>query len=245
MVYSAVIKEVKNMSIHEGHRQRIKNRFRKDGLDNFSEVHVLELLLCYCIPRKDTNPLAHMLLEHFGSLAQVLEAPMEELEKIPGVGENISTFLALTTAVSRYYLVNRSMPSAILQTTAQCGEFLLPYFYGRRNETVFLLCMDAKCKVIACREVGEGSVNSAAVPVRKVVEMALAANATSVVLAHNHPSGLALPSAEDVQTTKRIARALYSVDISLADHIIVSDGDFTSLAQSGYYQLEEIRTELI
>ena len=233
------------MSIHEGHRQRVKNRFRRDGLDNFDEIHVLELLLYYCVPRKDTNPLAHRLLTHFGSLSQVLEASAEELEKVEGVGENISTFLSLTTAVGRYYLVNRSTQSAFLQNTDQCGEYLLPYFYGRRNETVFILCLDAKCKVICCKEVGEGSVNSAAIPVRRIVEMALGANATSVILSHNHPSGLALPSADDLQTTRRIAKALYAVEITLADHIIVADDDYVSLAQSGHYKPDEIKMEML
>lgn len=229
------------MSIHNGHRQRLKERFLREGLSHFEEHQVLELLLFYCIPRVDTNPLAHALLEQFGSLSQVLEAPVEELVKVPGIGENAATFLTLTTAVGRYYLVNRSMQNVILPTIERCGEYLVPFFYGRRNETVFLLCLDAKCKVLCCKEMGEGSVNSAGVPVRRIVEVALGANATSVILAHNHPSGLALPSGEDVQTTRRVAAALDAVEICLVDHIVVADGDFVSLAQSGYYRAEECR----
>lgn len=227
------------MSIHDGHRQRLKTRFRLEGLDHFSEINVLELMLFYCIPRQDTNPLAHELLKRFGSLTQILEAPAEELEKVPGVGENISTFLTLINAVERYYLVSRNKSETILQTTEQCGDFLSAYFYGRRNETVFLLCLDAKCKVLCCREIGEGSVNSATISVRRVVETALGVNATTVVLAHNHPSGIAVPSAEDVQTTIRIAKALHAVEISLADHIIVAQQDYVSLVQSGIYRPEE------
>ena len=105
-------------------------------------------------------------------------------------------------------------------------------------ETVFLLCLDAKCKVLCCREIGQGSVNSAGISVRKIVEVALGANATTVVLAHNHPSGLALPSAEDIQTTRRVAAALKAVEVHLADHIVVADGDYVSMVQSGY-RLEE------
>lgn len=227
------------MPMHDGHRQRVKTRFRREGLDNFDELHVLELLLFYCVPRQDTNPLAHTLLDRFGSLAQVLEAPPEELEKVPGVGENVATFLALTTAVGRYYQVNRSMHNTVLNTTDRCGDFMLPYFFGRRNETVFLLCLDAKCKVLGCKEIGEGSVNSAGIPIRRVVETALGMNATTVVLAHNHPSGLALPSSEDMQTTGRVARALAAVEINLADHVIVADEDYVSLVQSGFYRPAE------
>ena len=232
------------MSIHDGHRQRLKERFRAEGLDHFEEHQVLELLLFYCIPRQDTNPIAHALLERFGSLSQVLEAPAEELEKVPGIGSNAATFLALTTAVGRYYLVNRSMQTVILSTIEQCGQYLVPFFYCRRNETVYLLCLDAKCKVLCCKEVGEGSVNSAGVPIRKIVETALGANATTVVLAHNHPSGLAIPSGDDISTTRRVAAALDVVEIGLADHIIVADDDFVSLAQSGVYRPEECRVLL-
>lgn len=223
------------MAMHDGHRQRLKDRFVLEGLDNFNELQVLELLLFYAIPRQDTNPLAHRLLARFGTLSQVLEAPIEELQKVEGVGRNAAVLLHLATAVSRYYMVNRAMQNTVLSTTEKCGEFLTPFFHGRRNETVYLLCLDAKCKLLCCREVSEGSVNSAGVSPRKVVEMALGANATTVVLAHNHPSGIAVPSAEDVQTTYRVANALDAVEITLADHIIVADGDYTSMVHSGYY----------
>lgn len=228
-------------SIHRDHRKRMKSRFRQEGLDHFDELHVLELLLFYGIPQGDTNPLAHQLLDRFGSLVQVLEAPMEELEKVSGVGEHVSTLLALTRDISRYYTKSRSAAFQILQTTAECGEYLVPYFIGRRDETVFLLCLDAKCKVICCKEVGYGTVNSASVSVRKIVEIALAVNATSVVLAHNHPSGFAMPSEEDVLTTKRVAVALDAVGILLVDHIIVADDDFVSLVDSRRYNPEECR----
>lgn len=223
------------MSIHKEHRQRLRDRFLKDGLDNFDELYVLELLLFYSIPRIDTNPIAHRLLDHFGSLNNVLNASAEELEKVEGVGKNTSTLLSLITQVGRYYQTQQMKPGRILTTIDQCGHYLTPYFFGREQETVFMLCLDAKCKVICCKMVGEGSVNSANIPVRRVVEMALAANATTVVLAHNHPSGLALPSADDIQTTQRMAAALETVEITLADHIVVSKEDFVSIVQSGFY----------
>ena len=224
------------MAMHDGHRQRMKDRYRQDGLDHFNEVQVLELLLFYCIPRQDTNPLAHRLVEQFGSLSQVLEAPMSALAQVPGMGENAATFLHLVRDAGRAYQINRVQQEKILQTTEQCGRYLSSYFIGRRNEMVFLLCLDAKCKVLDCREVSEGSVNSAGVSTRRVVEIALAANATTVVLAHNHPSGIAVPSREDVQTTYRVEAALDAVDVVLADHIIVSDGDYTSMVQSGLFK---------
>ena len=232
------------MPIHDGHRQRVKDRFCKEGLDHFEEHQVLELLLFYCIPRIDTNPIAHRLLENFGSLAKVLEAPVEELEKIEGIGHNAAVFLSLITAAGRYYQINSASQNVALRTVEECGKYLLPLFYGRRNEMVYLLCLDAKCKVLTCKLLGEGSVNSAGVPIRRIVETALAANATSVILAHNHPSGLAVPSDADVQTTYRIAMALDAVEIELLDHIVVADDDFVSMTQSGRYRLGDYRAVL-
>lgn len=224
------------MTIHKGHRQRLKDRFLKEGLDNFDELYVLELLLYYCIAQKDTNSIAHALLDYFGSLTAVFEATPEELQKVPGIGPHVATFLTLIPQVGRYYQIKCAETGDILHTIDQCGNYLVPYFYGRENETVFLLCLDAKCKVLGCKLVGEGSVNSANIPIRRVVEIALNANATTVVLAHNHPSGLALPSADDIQTTLRVAKAMDAVEITLADHIVVADNDFVSLSQSGFYR---------
>ncbi len=224
------------MAVHDGHRERLKERFRTEGLDGFTEVQVLELLLFYSVPRKDTNEIAHALLEKFGTLAQVLDANPADLEKVPGMGSNSALFLKLLSAAGRRYQISRTESASILRTVEQCGAYLQPRFFGRKHEAVFLLCMDAKCKVLACKQVGEGSVNSAGVPIRRIVETALSANATMVVLAHNHPSGLALPSADDIQTTKRLAVALDTVEITLIDHLVFSDDDYVSMAQSGYYK---------
>lgn len=232
------------MANHDGHRARMRERFRGEGLDHFSEHEVLELLLYYSIPRINTNEIAHELLERFGSLSQVLDAQPEELERVEGIGASSATFLSLISQVVRYYHVNRMEHETILDTIEKCGRYLVPFFYGRRNETVFLLCLDAKCKLLCCRELGEGSVNSAGVPVRKIVEVALGSNASSVVLAHNHPSGLALPSMEDMLTTRRVSTALDAVEITLVDHIVVADGDYVSMIQSGCYRPEECRLNL-
>lgn len=225
------------MSIHEGHRQRLKKRFVEEGMDSFTQIQAIEMLLFYCIPRQDTNELAHRLLERFGSFSQILDADIEELQSVKGIGENAALFLKMIPAAARFYQVDKArLEGQPLLTTDACGAYLLPYFLGRCNETVFLLCLDAKGKVICCRMVGEGGINSAGVPVRRIVEVSLSVKATSVVLAHNHPSGIALPSQEDISTTQRIATALEAVDVILADHLVIADDDFTSMVQSGYYR---------
>ena len=225
------------MSVHDGHRQRLKERFRKEGLDNFDELYVLELLLFYCVPRQDTNPLAHRLLDHFGSLVKVLEATPEELEKVPGVNQGISTFFALRAAVDKYYSIRKSLQTKKpAYTMEDCKQILSKRYLYERNEKVCILSLDAKCGLISCEEVGEGCVNSANVPIRRIVEMALVSKATFLVVAHNHPSGIAIPSPEDVQATQRLADALAAVEIYLADHFIFARNDFVSLAEAGYYR---------
>lgn len=233
--------EVKNMSIHDGHRERLKNRFLKEGLDNFDDLQVLELLLFYCIPRRDTNPLAHALKDRFGSLSGVLQATPEELKSVNGLGDSAATFLPLVGALARRYYTDKAGQEDILRSIEECGSYIEPHFINRRNETVVILCLDAKCKVKCCRVVDEGNVNSASVPIQKILKIAMANDASTVVLAHNHPSGLALPSAEDIQTTIRVATALSAVDIQLLDHLVFADGDYVSMAQSGYYCFEDCR----
>lgn len=222
------------MSIHDGHRQRLKERFLREGLDGFTEIQILELLLFFAIPIKDTNPIAHGLLDQFGTLSRVLDAPVEKLMEVDGIKEHAATLIKLSKAMGRSYDISRVKEKKILKSIDECGEYLSSFFKDRKNETVFLLCLDAKMQVLDCVEVGEGSINYASVPVRRVVEMALDIGASSVVLAHNHPSGIALPSGDDIQTTRRVAAALSAVEIIMIDHMIFAgDEDFVSLAQSG------------
>ena len=231
-------KRGENMSIqdhiHAGHRERLKERYLVEGLDNFNQINVLELLLFYCVQRKDTNPLAHRLIDRFGSLFDVLNASAEELMRVDGVTKHIATFISMILDLNRYCLVNNATKVKILTSTEESCKYITPFFENRKNETVFLVCLDAKSKVLCCKNMGEGSVNSANISVRKIVETAINANATSVILAHNHPSGVAIPSDEDIQTTARLVRALNLVDIILADHIIVAEGDSVSMCQSGF-----------
>lgn len=229
--------------IHRGHRKRLKERFCLEGLDHFNEVNVLEMLLFYCIAQKDTNDLAHRLLDRFGSFSNVLDAPREELMQVEGVAENVAIYLSMIREVSRYYHVKRSGAGkgdapVVLDRVEDIGEYMKPYFIGRTRETVFLLCLDSKCRVICCKKIGEGSVNTAALSIRKVVEVALNSHAVSVAVAHNHPSGIAVPSAEDIHTTKQMEKALRAVDIVLVDHIVYADDDYVSIAISANYRPE-------
>ena len=221
------------MSVHEGHRERMRRQMKTSGMDSLSDVQVLEVELYYAIARRDTNEIAHALLRRFGSLSGVLEAPRAELLKIDGVGESAADLLLLFIQMERRHLMDRAGRETILDTTYKCAQYLMPRFIGEQEEVVYLLCLDAKCKALDCSLIHRGAVNMTAISVRKIVKAALDHNATSVVVAHNHPSGLALPSREDRATTLALKAALDAVDVVLVDHVIVADEDFVSLADDG------------
>jgi DNA repair protein RadC len=220
-------------NVHKGHRSRMKQRFLNHGLDEFDDHNVLELLLFYAIPQRDVNPLAHKLLDHFGTLAAVFDAPLEELQKVSGVGENIVTLLKMVPQIARRYLMSRASFDTVLDSVEKAGQYLLPFFYAQRDEVVYLVCLDAKRKVLNCQLLFQGSVNSAHISIRKIVETALVYNSTSVILSHNHTSGIAIPSKEDFNVTRKIRDALEMVGIELSDHLIVADDDFVSMLETG------------
>ena len=206
------------MGIHEGHRDRMKQEFLQGGLAHVSEPRVLELLLFYSRRQGDVNPLAHQLLDTFGSLAGVLDASPDDLRKVPGVGENTVVLLKLIPAIAARYLASRTSAEVILSDSATLHALFTPYFFGARNEKSFLACFDSKGKLLGVRPLSE----------------ALALNATVVVLAHNHPSGLATPSQEDLFLTRYIQDSLKPLGITLYDHVILTDDDMVSLRDSRY-----------
>lgn len=219
--------------VHSGHRQRLKDQFLTHGMDPIHDVNVLELVLFYAIPRQDTNPIAHRLLNTFGSLAAVFDATPEELMERGGLSKNAATLIKLIPAAARRQQLSRSSCHQLLDSTQKCGDYLVPFFFGATQEEVYLLGLDAKCKVLGCVKLSTGNVNSAGLSIRKVVECALNMKASSVVLAHNHTSGIAIPSQEDIRTTQSISHALDLVGVYLADHVVVADEDYVSMAESG------------
>lgn len=217
------------MSIHDGHRQRMRERFLKTGLDHFDKHEVLEILLYYCIPRSNTNELAHKLIDRFKSVGRVLQASPGELMSVEGVGENTALYLSLLNQAVRYVGVERATEVDVLADTQGYVNYLKNFFSGINNEQVYLLCLDAKRMVLGHHLISEGSVTSANIPTRTVMSKALMSNAVYVVLAHNHPGGLAIPSAEDEEVTAYLEMMLQSVGVILLDHIVVSDQDYVSL----------------
>ncbi len=226
------------MGVHDGHRERIRGRFLKEGLENFDEHTVLEFLLFYSRRQGDTNELAHELINHFGGFSAVLDAPLDDLMDMDGVGFQTAVLLKLVPELSAYYLERRNEVGNVLDSTLKAGTFFLPKFVGKTSEVAYLACLDDKRKVLRCTCIAtHGIANSVAISTRKIVAEAVSADATSVILAHNHPRGVALPSPNDKLVTKQVMTALHFVNVRLLDHIVVADGDFVSMAESGHLEM--------
>lgn len=222
-----------NGSVHNGHRNRMKEKFLREGADAFREHEILELLLYYAVPRRDTNPLAHRLLERFGSLSAVMDAPADVLREF-GLSANMTVLLKLIPEISRVYMDSRRAGKELV-TEENIREKILSKFVGRQKEIVVLMLLNGRGQELFCDVVSRGSVNASEIYVRKLIELAVKYNASLAVLAHNHPSGLALPSGKDIAATKKIKAALKLIGVRLTDHIIVTDNDCVSMAQIDDY----------
>lgn len=221
------------MGVHDGHRQRMRERFSEVGLEGFNDHNALEMLLFYALPRKDTNELAHKLLLHFGSLPAVLEADYKALSEVDGIGENAAVLLKLIPAISRRYMEQISIPKKSVESADEIGKFFLSKFMYEPDEIAYALLLDNASRVIACKQVSKGIVNATEVGVKTLVEMAVKHKAVSVIIAHNHPSGLPYPSFEDEDCTETIKNALKLVSVELLDHLIVGGGMYYSMKKSG------------
>ena len=222
------------MGIHDGHRANVRRRFLQAGLDAFADHEALELLLFYAIPRRDTNPIAHALIDRYGSLEAVLNAPVEDLKKVEGIGENAAVLLRLVPQLWSKARLSSVSHECILNSIESAGAYLLERLKSVQGEIVYQLCLDRKGKLLACKRLGEGSGVSVIVDVRKLLENAILTSASSVILGHNHPSGMALPSDDDYHATLRAKEVLASINVELLDHIIVADQEFVSMRQSGF-----------
>lgn len=220
-------------SVHKGHRERRREQFYNHGADAFADHELLELLLFYGIARKDVNALAHTLINQFGSLDAVFSAPIEALEAVDGIGKQTAVLIKLVPQLmnrAQLALLKNDVP---LDTVERIGEFFSKLFVCETNEVMYQLCLDAKGRKLLCAKVAEGDPSSVALNLRRIVQNALKCNAMMVAIAHNHPSGVALPSHGDKIATQQIAEALCAVNVQLVDHIVVAGNDYISFRQDG------------
>ncbi len=223
------------MGVHDGHRDRLKSRFMEHGLDSFNELNALELLLFYAIPRKDTNVMAHELIDRFGSLSGVFDASLRELTEVPGIGENAALLIKLVPQMMKKCQLSRVNDIRVFRSSADLGRFLVPRFMDERDEVALLLCLDSRKSLICCEILNRGVVNAVDITVRRMVELALKNKAASLVLAHNHPEGIAFPSREDEIFTRKAGEALRLMGIELLDHIIVAGDRYSSMRETGLF----------
>ena len=219
-------------SSHGGHRDRLRRRFETEGLMNFEPHEVLELLLYYSIPRKDTNPLAHRLIETFGSLDRVLEADIAALTSVEGIGYNTAVLLRLNLELFQYYSRCRYDNRKRIDNCERMGEYMCSRI-GMRNREVFAAAaFDAKQREIAFEILSDGTVSQTEVQLRRIAEFAILKKAELLVIAHNHVRGDPTPSQADRDTTREICRSMAKLGIIVADHIITAGENYFSFAMN-------------
>lgn len=220
-------------SLHEGHRERIRTRYRTGGLDSFADHEVLEMLLYYCYPRGDTNPRAHSMLKQFGSLHNLFEADVETLMERLGCSENVAVLLNLVPALANRYHLSKRSQNLKLNNAQAAGEYAIDLFMGHSVERFYVLSLDSQLRLKNCSLLSEGTVDETAVYPREVAKAALQDKVNNVILAHNHPGGFLRPSRADADVTRQIAEGLASLGIKVIDHIIVASDTYYSFAARG------------
>lgn len=223
----------KKKNPHEGHRQRIRDKFISEGnLDNFAEHNILEFLLFYSVPRSDTNELAHTLIDAFGSIKGVFDAPYEALTSIDGIGQNSAVLLKFIPAISRIYTSQQSSDIKLIKSTEEAVAYLRPKFMAMKNEALIMLCMNKSDRILKCSVISNGGIDYTQVDVRKILFDIISCHATEIIIAHNHPGGLCVPSKGDVEMTQMIASSLSNTGTTLKNHIIIADNDYFSFADN-------------
>ena len=221
----------KETNIHKGHRKRVRKKYLLVGPEAFEEHELLELLLFYAFKQVDTNEIAHRLISIFGSIGGVLSASIDELMAVEGVGESTAVLISVIDDIMKISKAEEDNKKP-LNTSEEMYKFIEPFFKDMRTEMVLGVALDEQLKVIRVTKVYEGSFDTVALPIAKIVRSFVACGASAVFLAHNHPSGIAIPSVADIKTTNRLKLALESVGIQFVDHIIVGADDYVSFKDS-------------
>lgn len=219
--------------MHEKHRARMKERVERDGLDSLAEHEALEYLLFWAIPRKDTNELAHRLIYHFGSFCKVMEADPHELMQVPGIGKKSAELISTIMAFGRYYGIKKRKARVALNCVQEAEEYVKPLFLGQQNELLYLILLDDQCCPLRDMRIAEGIPNRVHIDTRKLLRDVARTDATCGLLAHNHPTGIAIPSEADMIATAGIMQTLAPLGVSIIDHIIVAGEESCSMRERG------------
>lgn len=220
-----------SISIHDGHRERLKRRFLKQGLDSFEEHEALELLLFFALPRKDVNPLAHELLERFGSLKNIFDADPSDLARINGIGESAAVLIKLQSELARKYWLSDLESNTKISSIASAIEYVSLLFRGKTKEEFYIVCLDAHFRVKHTDRLSRGTSTEAPVYIRHITEAVIRTSADNIIIAHNHPGGSAEPSDKDMKITQQVVAAMNAISVSMLDHIIIGRDDIFSFSE--------------
>lgn len=220
---------------HQGHRKRLKTRFLKSGLQGFEDHNIMELLLFYALPYKDTNELAHNIIDRFGSIEKAFDADFDQLCQIDGVGENVATLIKLVPEISKFYLGLKKQVRKQYTTIPEIAEFLMDQYVFDDKEVFSILCMDNSGGILEYKKLSSGTSNLTEVNLIKAVEVAVISNAACVIIAHNHPGGSLVASSDDIITTRRLVDAFNAINVRVLDHIIVTKDSYMSMINSKQY----------
>jgi len=216
-----------------GHRQRLRDKFLSGGVDGLNDYEIIELLLTFAIPRKDTKPIAKELLRQFKTFQGVLEAPYEDLMKVKGVGEQAAFMIKFFLEAPTYYLRSKIIKKEYIHSARDVLRYLEVSMRSLKHEIFKVIFLNAKNEIIATETLHEGTLNQSIVYPRKIMEKALKHNASSLIFVHNHPSGNARPSAQDREITQNLVFAARMMDMEVYDHIIIGYNDYYSFAEKG------------
>ncbi len=215
--------ETKKINVHSGHRKRMRDKFFQQGIDAFEDHEILEMLLYYVLPQRNTNDIAHNLIKHFGSFSAVLEADVESLVSQPYITENVAFLIKIMLPVYNRYIDNVTEQKKKFENTDEIVTYLRSKYVGNTHESVYALFFDAEGKLIISKKLNDGDISSSFFDLRKLASVSLETKATSVIISHNHPHGVALPSREDVAITQKAFDLLKSLKVKLTDHIILTE----------------------
>ena len=218
-----------------GHRSRLKERFRKSGLDGFHDYETVELLLTYAIPRRDVKPVAKALVNRFGGLRGVFDATLEELSEVSGVGENAATLVKLIKETAGAYLREGLDRADAIGCSEDVVEYLSFSLSGERVEKFLAIYMNSKNEILGVETLHEGTIDRTHVYPRKAIEKAFKHNARSIIFVHNHPSGDPKPSVSDKKLNDELVKAASAVNILVHDHIIIGRNSFVSGRDLGWF----------
>lgn len=221
-----------NGEIHSGHRERMRQRFLQEGGDGFADHELLELLLYYAVPRGDTNPLAHKLIGEFTSLSQLVAADPVDISRLCGVGLNTAILIALQREMSKRCMQAGFRDRPVLNSLERAKEYCVALLAYKNYEHFYVICMDARRRVIHGAKIAQGTIHEATVHPRFVIEAALKHQASSVLFVHNHPGGNNRPSFDDITLTTKLTQLLHAIDVQVIDHIIVAEGKAFSFLEN-------------